>query len=211
MAEINVSLSNVLAQALKGRVPALLRVDGGRSISLYPEQQCYVSDITDWESVFDHRVEHVGSDLALRMAPPAHALPLSELHWRSAYYGALAHQSPESASWDLFQLASWPNLSRLPEELVVPVTRICALLWRKPTVGFLVPRVLAMPAPQTLALLAVLSDLGHVVKPRCTGRVAGPDLQSLHDEMHHQTETAASSATKPSSLVSKLWHRLVGR
>lgn len=150
-------------------------------------------------------------NLALRMAPPAHALPLSELHWRSAYYGALAHQSPESASWDLFQLASWPNLSRLPEELVVPVTRICALLWRKPTVGFLVPRVLAMPAPQTLALLAVLSDLGHVVKPRCTGRVAGPDLQSLHDEMHHQTETAASSATKPSSLVSKLWHRLVSR
>lgn len=226
MIEMNISLSSVLAKTLKGKVPALVRVDGGGCISVFPEQNCYITDITDWDAVFGHSVSEVSSDPALRITPLAHALPVSELHWRSAYHEALSHQSVGATSWDLFQLVSWPNLGRLPEELVVPVTRICALLWRKPTVGFLVPRVLAMPAPQALALLSVLSSLGHVTQPRCAGHIATLDaegrataaeLQShaMRDAMSHEADFAAqiqpSVSTKANSLVSKLWQRLVGR
>ncbi|WP_119157121.1 hypothetical protein [Caldimonas tepidiphila] len=62
----------------------------------------------------------------------------------------------------LFGLVSWPNLTRLPQELAVPAARICGLLWHKRTAGALIPRVLDLPAGEVAVLLQVLLALGHV-------------------------------------------------
>jgi len=209
MVETDVSLTSLLDRAMQQGAPALLRIHGRGSISVYPLQQCYVTDIENWDVAFASNAEHVHGDPNLQPAPPSDALPLSELHWRSAYHHVQGQQSPESATWDLFQLVSWPNLSCLPEELVVPVTRICSLLWRKPTVGFLVSRVLDMPAPQALALLAVLRNLGHVVSPRGLGG-GRPDAMA-QQEREVIEQQAATEPVKGGTLVGKLWRRLVGR
>jgi hypothetical protein len=110
----------------------------------------------------------------------------------------------------LLQLVSWPNITRLPEEHVIPVIQICSLLWRKPTVGFLVARVLDFPVQEVNALLKLLHDLGHVVAPRA----ALPD--ALTEGGTHVSDEPAMANAKAqesprASLVSKLWQRLVGR
>src|SRR5450830_1926279 len=166
MIEANTSFRSLLDRAAGLFGPSVLLVDGRGSISVYPQQHCYVTDIHDWEAVFSSKPDQVKVSPMLWGVPPSGALPLTELHWRAAYHHVLGRMSSEVPTKELIQLLSWPNLSRLPDELVVPVTRICALLWRKPTVGFLVPRVLEAPVRQTCALLEVLQDFGHVTSPR---------------------------------------------
>lgn len=131
---------------------------------------------------------------------------LVELRWRTAYQQALNRMPSEVPNGQhLIQLLSWPNLSRLPAELVVPVTRICALLWRKPTVRFLVARVLEAPQRETGALLTVLQDFGHVASPR-------QEIQRVDVTMPQQDERLCTVTTAGASmsLVRKLWQRLTG-
>lgn len=131
------------------------------------------------------------------------AVPLLELRWRAAYQLALDRVPSEMPlGQGLIRLLCWPNLSRLPDELVVPVTRICALLWRKPTVGFLVSRVLGAPQRETCALLGVLQEFGHVGSPR-------QDLERA-EVTAPEREGALPLVRASNSLVGKLWLRLVG-
>lgn len=221
MAETSSSLSGWLDRAMQRDVPTVLKLNGMGSISVYPRQQCYISDVADWGEVFASPGIQFSEAPAMHHPSLDNAHPLSELQWRAAYHVVLANGSPESVTWDLFQLVSWPNLSRLPEELVEPVTRICALLWRKPTVGFLVSRVLAMPAHQALAVLTVLRDQGHVVSPRSSQRApagaaprqgAQPDSSMFQDTPADYDLDGVATDSKPAkqSLVGKLWRRLVG-
>lgn len=204
MMDSNISFRSALDHIVGLADPTMLRVTGRGSISVYPQQHCYVTDIHDWESVFSSKSDQVRVSPALWIMPPSGALPLTELHWRAVYHHALCRLPSDAITRELIQLVSWPNLSRLPEELVVPVTRICALLWRKPTVGFLVPRVLDAPAHQTCALLEVLQDFGHVMSPRgVLGRPEGSPHESDADM------PAVPPARAAHSLVSKLWQRLV--
>lgn len=205
MSEANVSFRSSLDRVIRLAGPTMLRVDGRGSISVYPQQHCYVSDIHDWAAVFSSPSDPVLVSPALWSVPPSDALPLTELHWRAAYYHVLCRLPSEAITRDLVQLVSWPNLSRLPQEFVAPVTRICALLWRKPTVGFLVPRVLETPTRQTCALLEVLRDFGHVTSP---GGVPGRPEDARHED--GADLPAATPAQATHSLISKLWQRLVG-
>lgn len=206
MTEVCDSFVHSLDRAVRLGGPSVLRVDGRGSLSVYPQQQCYVTDIHDWDSVFSSDSGQIEVSPALWGTPPSDALPLTELQWRAGYHQALSRMPSEVNNRELVQLVSWPNLSRLPEELVVPVTRICALLWRKPTVGYLVPRLLEAPALQTCALLEVLQELGHVSWPRRLAlrqESAGPD-----SGLEAGTESAAPAKN---SLVTKLWQRLTRR
>lgn len=133
----------------------------------------------------------------------AAAVPLLESRWRAAYQLALDRvPSDMPLGQGLIRLHCWPNLSRLPDELMVPVTRICALLWRKPTVGFLVWRVLDAPQRETCALLSVLQAFGHVTAP----------IQSSErvEATAPERGEALPLARPSNSLVGKLWLRLVG-
>lgn len=63
----------------------------------------------------------------------------------------------------LLRLDSWPNLGAMHGDLVDALKLICALLEKRPMVGFLVARRLKLPVDKTYALLSVLQTKGHVV------------------------------------------------
>ena len=144
---------------------------------------------------------------SLDLAEPDHGvLPLVDLRWRGAYQRALNRKPSEvTGGQHLIQLLAWPNLSRLPGEFVVPVTRICALLWRKPTVGFLVARVLEVPQHETAALLEVMQEFGHVALLRQNIQPVEATVPEQDGRLPPESPSGAGV-----SLVRKLWLRLIG-
>jgi hypothetical protein len=62
----------------------------------------------------------------------------------------------------LLRLVSWPNLGNMHGDLVDDLRLICALLAKRPMVGFLVARRLKLSVDKTFALLSVLESRGHV-------------------------------------------------
>jgi hypothetical protein len=62
----------------------------------------------------------------------------------------------------LLRLESWPNLGNMHGDLVDAMKLICALLEKRPMVGFLVARRLKLPVDKTYALLSVLQTKGHI-------------------------------------------------
>src|SRR5574341_165217 len=78
----------------------------------------------------------------------------------------LTHASVKvSLERELLQLEAWPPLTRLdPHDDVEGMARVCALLSRKPTVGFLVARTLGLPQERVRAVLRALHE-GHYVRP----------------------------------------------
>ena len=63
----------------------------------------------------------------------------------------------------LLRLDSWPNLSAMHGDLVEAMKLICALLEKRPMVGFLIAHRLKLPVDKTYALLSVLQTKGHIV------------------------------------------------
>lgn len=63
----------------------------------------------------------------------------------------------------LLRLDSWPNLSAMHGDLVEAMKLVCALLEKRPMVGFLVAHRLKLPVDKTYALLSVLQTKGHIV------------------------------------------------
>lgn len=90
-------------------------------------------------------------------------------------------------------LTSWPPLEQLLLETAKPMTRICALLARRPSVGMFIPVVLDMPPEIIYPLLQMLHEKGHISQTaNCT----------LKESCHCQASTAL---TDPQQLkVSKL-------
>jgi len=158
------SLMRSLDAAVRSGVPTNFVVSGRGTVSVYPRQHCYVSDVLDWDSVYTATRDEVRVSPSTWGAPPPDAQPLEELQWRLAYHDA-RQEDPSHAGLELLHLASWPNLTRLPEELIEPVTCICALLWRKPTVGYLLARVLDLPGDRVAHVVRVLQMFGHVNRP----------------------------------------------
>lgn len=59
-------------------------------------------------------------------------------------------------------LVSWPSLDSLLQENVLPATRICALLARRPSVGAFIPVVLDISPDIVYPLLEMLYAKGHI-------------------------------------------------
>lgn len=209
--KIRSPFTNVLSHAASQGAPTLFQIEGCGSVSVYPQQHCYVTDIQDWDAAYQSHPEQISIRSVPWDIPPSGALPLMELQWRAAYQSALRNQSFGVDANDLIRLRSWPNLTRLPLDLVAPVTQICALLWRKPAVGFLIPRVLDADPAQVCALLEVLQGFGHV---KVSGGVASPQPGAFPDSGEDSRGGADSQGVfvvpPTGSLVGKLWRRLVG-
>lgn len=199
-----------IARALDGALalglPAQLQIAGFGTVSVYPQQDCYVTDIEDWQALYLAGATEVRVDASVWAAGPDAALPLTELRWRALCHDlhrALGDGAVPSPA--LVQLQSWPDLPRLPEELLAPVARICALLWRKPTVGYLVARTLGLPPGQVAVLLRALQAFGHVeVVGECAPRL------ELTDGAAAASAQAEPEAASVPSVVAKLWQRLMG-
>lgn len=108
--------------------------------------------------------------------------------------------------FSVLQLASWPSLPDLLLETAPHVTRICALLARKPSVGMLIPVMLDMPPQVTYSLLDTLYAKGHI----CPVGAAGVSEQTVRlkaDEPVQNPELSAATA----SFLGKVWLRLMDR
>lgn len=205
MAEESGCLMRSLDRAVRRGDPAQLLIAGRGTLCVYPRQHCYVSDIQDWDGAYTAACAQISVTSAAWNAPPRGARPLEELQWRAAFHSAHAEGAPAAtaALRDLLHLLSWPNLTRLPEELVVPVTRVCAHLWRKPTAGFVLPRVLDLPSDRTAAIVYVLQAFGHV-----RGSVA-PGGDAPPSEPQREPEPSAVQEAAVQSVLSRLWQRLL--
>lgn len=62
----------------------------------------------------------------------------------------------------VLHLASWPPLSRQWHDTAPHITRICALLARRPSVGALIPVMLDIPPHIVRSLLEALHANGHI-------------------------------------------------
>lgn len=194
-----------LDRAMRLDRPTLISIEGHGSISIYPHQRTYTTDIRDWASVPFYEIAGIRAAAVVWNTPPADSMPLSELRWLAALHQARRAIDAQPLPRGLVKLRHWPDLCALPESLAAPIVRICALLWRKPTASILMPRILESSAQETHALLWVLQAFGHVeIATQMADRIEeGGKAQEAGDAGHR----GSASAT----VVAKLWQRLLGR
>jgi len=105
----------------------------------------------------------------------------------------------------LLQLTSWPGLSELLQDTAPNLTRICALLARKPSVGMLIPAMLDMQPQVAYALLENLYAKGHISPIGAVFTVEQAVLPK--SEPVSSPEIPAATA----SFLGKVWLRLMDR
>jgi hypothetical protein len=105
----------------------------------------------------------------------------------------------------LLQLTSWPGLPDLLQDTAPSLTRICALLARKPSVGMLIPAMLDMQPQVAYELLETLYAKGHISP---VGAVLTPEqADSPRPDSVSSPELPAATA----SFLGKIWLRLMDR
>ena len=104
--------------------------------------------------------------------------------------------------FSVLQLASWPSLPDLLLETAPHVTRICALLARKPSVGMLIPVMLDMSPQVTYSLLDSLYAKGHICP---VGHGAAEKAPALKVDPVDSPKLPAATA----SFLGKVWQRLM--
>lgn len=108
--------------------------------------------------------------------------------------------------FSVLQLASWPPLSDLLLDETAPhVTRICALLARKPSVGMLIPVMLDIPSQVAYSLLDTLYVKGHICP---VGGIVAPE-QAAFSKAEPVQNPALPAGT--ASFLGKVWQRLIDR
>jgi hypothetical protein len=200
------AIARALDDVVRFGRPARLLIAGRGTISVYPSQDVVVTDVRDWESLPPTGEVGVRLEPGVWASPPASALSLTHLRWRAAVNALAGERAADGrVSHELLQLQSWPDLPQLPLEFLAPVTRICALLWRKPTVGYLVPRIVGLELEETMVLLHVLRGFGHV------SGAAAPDAKPVQGVgAAAAAEQRESEAAEVPTVVTKLWQRLLG-
>ncbi|MCX7257186.1 MAG: hypothetical protein NTZ64_10725 [Polaromonas sp.] len=100
-------------------------------------------------------------------------------------------------------LVSWPSLQHLLGGAAPHITRICALLARRPSVGMLIPVILNIPPHVAHPLLEMLYADGYI-------RPAGPAAAPLAPAPKAESAPSPDS-TSDSSFLAKLWQHLVNK
>lgn len=108
----------------------------------------------------------------------------------------------------LLRLESWPNLGVMHGDLVDTLKLICALLEKRPMVGFLVARRLRLPVDKTYALLSVLKTKGHlvtigaeIVRDRLEVKVSAVNDQSNISQQSIEQVTVTNDAVSASLIA----------
>ena len=96
----------------------------------------------------------------------------------------------------LLRLMSWPKLGNMHGDLVEDLRLICALLAKRPMVGFLIARRLKLPVDKTFALLNVLESQGHIYV--ISANIADVNLEVLDTvKTLNAKDTAVTNPAKP--------------
>lgn len=137
------------------------------------------------------------------------------LTWHLAMVQA---KSSSGSCHGLVVLQSWPDLTKIPADFVPSVTRLCALLWHKPTSSALLPRILQLETAEVFSLVKVMETMGHIsVRSWTQGESAPPQGFEQTSILQNATSLTPSSAArnsreeKVSGMLSKLFARLVGK
>lgn len=109
--------------------------------------------------------------------------------------------------FSVLQLASWPSLPDLLHDSAPHITRICALLARKPSVGMLIPVMLDMPPQVTYSLLDKLYLKGHICPVGNAAEPASAQAALSHAEPAPSQQLPAATV----SFLDKVWLRLMDR
>lgn len=107
------------------------------------------------------------------------------------------------------RLKSWPNLSRLPPELIPDTARVCALLAVRPTGFPLVHVLLSLPREQVAGIIGMLQDLGHLTHTASTCTQESIFTQQLGE--HESRDPIREAAPASFTLVQRLWRRLTAQ
>ena len=91
--KIRSPFTNVLSHAVSRGAPTLFQIEGCGSVSVYPQQHCYVTDIQNWDAAYQSHPEQISIKSVPWDMPPSGALPLMELQWRAAYQSASSVKS----------------------------------------------------------------------------------------------------------------------
>lgn len=104
--------------------------------------------------------------------------------------------------FSVLQLSSWPALCELAPDTAGHLSRICALLARKPSVGMLIPVMLDIAPSVVYALLETLYAKGHIL---ALGALAASEQAAPSNAGPVQTpELPAATA----SFLGNVWLRL---
>jgi hypothetical protein len=148
-----------------------------------------------WQACFRSKVQVVNSAVS-------DALRVTEQHWLVVCEQARHELAEQPLTRGLVRLRSWPDLTDVPDQLLEPVIRICALLWSKPAASYLIARAINGEPRQTAVLLRTLQVFGHV------------ELMAATTERGDEERLAAGDGGEPqaarSSFIGKLWQRLLG-
>jgi hypothetical protein len=101
----------------------------------------------------------------------------------------------------VLHLAAWPPLSKQWHDAAPHMTRICALLARRPSVGALIPVMLDIPPHIVHSLLEALHASGHIYP--AAALLTDQALLSRAEPVPVQTHESAGA-----SFLSRLWQRL---
>lgn len=143
-----------------------------------------------------------------RPAPPRGAAE----QWRRALAETgTVRPEAEDLRLGLVYLKSWPAIPELPEDLAACVTRVCALLAHKPTVGFLVGRVLDLGEDESRRVLQLLHRFGHVDVLQQRRSSAEDSAEPALPGIPAPELAAAAAPTAPSAFLGKLWKKLTSR
>lgn len=138
-------------------------------------------------------------------APAAAAAP--EHHPPSARHTPQTAAAVSTRTETLISLASWPDLPRMPGDMLHDAARICALLSVRPSSRETISRFLDIPPENVSRVLKIIPACSHAGEIRIlhedqdTAAVAAGNVIPMHDGGH---------ITKPSSFLSKMWNRLRG-
>ena len=107
--------------------------------------------------------------------------------------------------YSVLKLYSWPELSRVPSDLVLDVARVCALLAVRPTGAPLIARLLDLPRERVAHIVELLHLHGHLDGSAMDVRPVEKEEQATLDLI------ADPTPTKSPTLLGRLWQKLSGR
>lgn len=104
----------------------------------------------------------------------------------------------------LFKLQSWPDMTAMPEEKLLDISRVCALLSIRPaSLGFM-SDFLEIPPPELESILSLIRSKAYADFPSVQD--APRQLQAVSETPRVETK----KPDRPSSFLSKIWNRLKG-
>ncbi|WP_343292703.1 hypothetical protein AAHN93_12605 [Vandammella animalimorsus] len=133
-----------------------------------------------------------------------------------------SHETQEDIRSKLLYLKQWPDFSKEYDLVRVgDIARICALLARKPTVGFLVHRSVDMPSHKVEKVLRQLQESGCVdvfqtgrdtlkAQIQTMGEIFSDAGDVVPDAAAPQEEAAPPAMPTPAgSFLKRLWKKLL--